>query len=98
MIFNIATKISIKNRLLIQFGLATIVISVILYLLIKSIINHVIISTQDKLLSAAVNSISEKIYVDKNELSLDLPYDTFSLIGSISDDKIFIELTLITNF
>ena len=98
MIFNIATKISIKNRLLIQFGLATIVISVILYLLIKSIINHVIISTQDKLLSAAVNSISEKIYVDKNELSLDLPYDTFSLIGSISDDKIFYRIDLNNKF
>lgn len=98
MIFNTNSKISIKNRLLIQFGLATLVISVILYTLIKSIINQVIISTQDKLLSAAVNSISEKFYVDKNELSLDLPYDTFSLIGSISDDKIFYRIDLNDKF
>ena len=98
MIFNTNSKISIKNRLLIQFGLATLVISLILYTLIKSIINQVIISTQDKLLSAAVNSISEKFYVDKNELSLDLPYDTFSLIGSISDDKIFYRIDLNDKF
>ena len=86
-------SISIRNRLLIQFGLATVLISVILFFVIKIIITQAITSTQDKLLSAALNSISEKFYIDKDELSLDLPYDTFSLIGSISDDKIFYKLS-----
>ena len=91
-------SISIRNRLLIQFGLATVLISVILFFVIKIIITQAITSTQDKLLSAALNSISEKFYIDKDELSLDLPYDTFSLIGSISDDKIFYRIELNGNF
>ena len=94
MVINLLKKInfsnlSIKQRLVLQLGIVSILIALSLFFLIKNIINQVMLTTQDRLLTASLNSIIDKFYTSNNDVSLDLPYDTFSLLGALSEDKLF---------
>ena len=84
--------ISIRNRLLIQLGLVAVVISLFLFLVVRLALVQAVTATQDRLLAAAVGSVVDKIYVVDNIVSLDLPYDTFSLLGAIGEDRIFYQV------
>ena len=83
---------SIRNRLLIQLGLVAVVISLFLFLVVRLALVQAVTATQDRLLAAAVSSVVDKIYVVDNMVSLDLPYDTFSLLGAIGEDRIFYQI------
>ena len=75
-------SLSIRNRLLLQLGVVAFIISISLFLLVRQVIVQAVTATQDGLLNAAVQSIVDKITVIDNAVSLDLPYDTFSLLGA----------------
>ena len=97
MVINLLQKInfpnlSIKQRLVIQLGIVTILIAFSLFFLIKNITNQIMTTTQDRLLTASLNSIIDKFYTSNKDISLDLPYDTFSLLGAISEDKLFYKI------
>ena len=97
MVINLLQKInfpnlSIKQRLVLQLGIVTILIAFSLFFLIKNITNQVMTTTQDRLLTASLNSIIDKFYTSNKDISLDLPYDTFSLLGAISEDKLFYKI------
>ena len=81
--------LSIRNRLLLQLGVVAFVISISLFLLARQVIVQAVTATQDGLLNAAVQSIVDKITVIDGTVSLDLPYDTFSLLGAVGEDRIF---------
>ncbi|WP_443642568.1 sensor histidine kinase [Candidatus Levibacter sp. Uisw_134_01] len=85
-------NLSIKQRLVLQLGIVTILIAFSLFFLIKNITNQVMTTTQDRLLTASLNSIIDKFYTSNKDISLDLPYDTFSLLGAISEDKLFYKI------
>lgn len=84
---------SIRNRLLLQLGAVTFVISVSLFLLVRLVIIQAVTVTQDGLLAVAVQSIIDKIYVVDQAVSVDLPYDTFSLLGAVGEDRIFYQIS-----
>ena len=97
MVINLLQKInfpnlSIKQRLVLQLGIVSILIAFSLFFLIKNITNQVMTTTQDRLLTASLNSIIDKFYTSNKDISLDLPYDTFSLLGAISEDKLFYKI------
>lgn len=97
MVINLLQKInfpnlSIKQRLVLQLGIVTILIAFSLFFLIKNITNQIMTTTQDRLLTASLNSIIDKFYTSNKDISLDLPYDTFSLLGAISEDKLFYKI------
>ncbi|MDA9816301.1 sensor histidine kinase N-terminal domain-containing protein, partial [Alphaproteobacteria bacterium] len=85
--FNI--NLSIKNRLLIQLGFVAFVISACLFMITRLVLSQAVTATQDSLLTASIQSLMDKIYVVENTISVDLPYDTFSLLGSVGEDMIF---------
>ncbi|MDC3311771.1 sensor histidine kinase [Alphaproteobacteria bacterium] len=85
--FNI--NLSIKNRLLIQLGFIAFVISACLFMITRLVLSQAVTATQDSLLTASIQSLMDKIYVVENTISVDLPYDTFSLLGSVGEDIIF---------
>jgi len=85
-------NLSIKQRLVLQLGIVTILIAFSLFFLIKNITNQIMTTTQDRLLTASLNSIIDKFYTSNKDISLDLPYDTFSLLGAISEDKLFYKI------
>ena len=97
MVINLLQKInfpnlSIKQRLVLQLVIVSILIAFSLFFLIKNITNQVMTTTQDRLLTASLNSIIDKFYTSNKDISLDLPYDTFSLLGAISEDKLFYKI------
>ena len=89
---------SIKNRLLIQLFAITAILVVTFFFTIKSFIGNTVISTQDGLLSASLGSIIKKIRVEQDEIYVDLPYDTFSILGSMKDDKVYYRFDLNNKF
>ena len=89
---------SIKNRLLIQLFAITSILVITFFFTIKSFIGNTVISTQDGLLSASLGSIIKKIRVEQDEIYVDLPYDTFSILGSMKDDKVYYRFDLNNEF
>ena len=67
------------------------------YALIYTVVSQTVSATQDRLLSAAIASIVDKLYTEGTEFSLDLPYDTFSLLGAIGEDRVFYKIQRIRN-
>ena len=82
-------NLSIRNRLLIQLSSVAFAISVCLYLITRLVVSQAVTATQDSLLTASLQSVIDKIYVVENNISIDLPYDTFTLLGAIGEDRIF---------
>ncbi len=82
-------NLSIKNRLLIQLGFVAFAISLCVFLITRIVVSQAITATQDGLLTASIQSVIDKIYVVENTVSVDLPYDTFSLLGAVGEDRIF---------
>ena len=60
---------SIRNRLLLQLGILAFAISLSLFLLVRLVILQTVTVTQDGLLTAALQSVVDKIYV-LDDLSL----------------------------
>ena len=89
----IKNSFSIRNRLLLQLGALAFVISLILFLLVRLVIVQTVTVTQDGLLTASLQSVVDKIYVLDNVVSVDLPYDTFSLLGAVGEDRIFYRIS-----
>ena len=84
--------LSIKSRLLLQSAFVVFAISIFLFIVIRLVLSQAVTATQDGLLTAAANSIINKIYVIDGQVSVDLPYDTFSFLGAIGEDTIFYRL------
>jgi len=82
-------NLSIRNRLLIQLGFVAFAISLCVFLITRIVVSQAITATQDGLLTASIQSVIDKIYVVENTVSVDLPYDTFSLLGAVGEDRIF---------
>ncbi len=87
------TTFSIKKRLILLLGCVAIGISGASYVLINSVVSQTVVATQDRLLSAAIASIVDNLYSEDGEVSLDLPYDTFSLLGAIGEDQVFYKIS-----
>ncbi|MDB2359374.1 sensor histidine kinase N-terminal domain-containing protein [Alphaproteobacteria bacterium] len=93
-----SNNFSIKNRLLLQLATVATILIISFFFTIKSFIGNTVISTQDGLLSASLGSIIKKIRVEQGEIYIDLPYDTFSILGSMKDDKVYYRFDLNKKF
>ncbi len=98
MIFFRSHNFSLRNRLLIQLILLASILSIIMFFGIRAFIGQTITATQDGLLNAAIGSIMEKVRIEKNEVYVDLPYDTFSILGAFGEDRVFYRLDQNKNF
>ena len=74
-------------------GTVALGISAASFALIYTVVSQTVGATQDRLLSAAIASIVDKLYTEDKEFSLDLPYDTFSLLGAIGEDRVFYKIS-----
>ena len=90
-IFNVKT-FSLRNRLLIQLCLLASILSIIIFFMVRTLIGQTVTATQDGLLNVAIGSIIEKVKIEQNQIYLDLPYDTFSVLGAMGQDSIFYRL------
>ena len=83
---------SLKNRLLIQLSIIAAILSIIIFVGIRTLVTQTLTTTQDSLLKASVNSIIEGVRVGNNDIYLIWPFETFSTLGRLGEDRIFYRL------
>ena len=71
---------SIRDRLLFQLGAVTFIISLSIFLFVRLVIIQAVTATQDGLLEVALQSITDKIYIVDEEVSVDLPMIPFRFL------------------
>ena len=80
---------SLGRRLLIQLLLVAGILSALLYLAVRSVANQAAEASHDNILGASAAAIAEQLGSDDNGINIDIPYSAFSMLGAISDDRVF---------
>lgn len=80
---------SIRRRLIGQLVLGSAVLAAVLVLLVINLARNVAQDTQDSILMASVTSILDTMTVRDGEISVDLPYAALSMLGNVSEDRVF---------
>lgn len=81
--------ISLRQRLLLQLLTLAAVLAVLLYLTVRTVAGQAAETTQDGILGAATTAIAEQLRAGTDRVEIDLPYEAFSVLGSISEDRVF---------
>ncbi len=82
-------KGSIRRRLVVQLSLIAAVLSLAFFLIVRAVAGQAASDTQDNILAASATSIADAIYSERGRISLELPYSALSMLGSISQDRVF---------
>jgi len=85
----VKTSGSLRRRLTLQLVGSAAVLAAILFLTVFGIARKVAGEAQDNTLTASVTSILETISVQGGALSIDIPYAALSMLGSVSDERVF---------
>ncbi len=80
---------SLGRRLLLQLLLVAAVLSALLYLAVRSVANQAAIAAHDNILGASATAIAEQLSASEGEVLIDIPYSAFSMLGAISEDRVF---------
>ena len=80
---------SLRRRLLIQLLLVAALLSALLYFAVRSVADKAAEATLDNILGASTTSIAEQLRSSNDEILVDIPYSAFSMLGAISEDKVF---------
>ncbi|MCB2127751.1 MAG: sensor histidine kinase N-terminal domain-containing protein [Rhodobacteraceae bacterium] len=86
-------SVSLRLRLVLQLlGIAA-VLAIVLYFTVRTVADEAAEATQDGVLGAATLAISESLQGGDDGVNVDLPYEAFSILGSISADRVFYRIT-----
>lgn len=85
----VKTSGSLRRQLTLQLVGSAAVLAAILFLTVLGIARKVAGEAQDNTLTASVTSILETISVQGEALSIDIPYAALSMLGSVSDERVF---------
>ncbi|GHA57460.1 sensor histidine kinase [Amylibacter ulvae] len=80
---------SMRGRLVIQLALIAALLSLVLFLVVRTVAERAAADTQDNILLASATSISDALYTERGAVRLELPYSALSMLGSISEDRVF---------
>lgn len=80
---------SLQRRLLLQLLASAALLSGLLYLSVRSVADTAAETSQDSILGAATLSVAGEIRGGNDGAQIDLPYDTFAMLGAVGDDRIF---------
>lgn len=84
---------SLRSRLIFQLGLIAAVLSVVFFFAVQSASRQAAQAMQDNVLAASTTSIAEAVRVERGTVKLELPYSALSMLGVISDDRVFYRVT-----
>jgi len=84
-----SNKRSIRQRLAVQLSLVAALLSVLFVYSLQIIGERTAQTTQDKVLASAATSIADAIRFESGEIVVDIPYSSFSMLGALSDDRVF---------
>ena len=80
---------SIRRRLIVQLSLIAAILSFAFYLIVRVVAETAATETQDNILAASATSIADALYSERGAVNLELPYSALSMLGSISQDRVF---------
>ncbi len=80
---------SISRRLTFLLACVAAVLSVLSWYMVTEFARQAAERTQDNILEAAATIIAEALRSEDGEVRLELPYSAFSMLGAISEDRVF---------
>ena len=80
---------SIQRRLAFQLSAVAGVLSFAFFMLIQVVAERAAIDTQDNILEASATLIADSLYTENGMVRLELPYSALSMLGTISQDRVF---------
>lgn len=80
---------SIRRRLVLQLAGIAALLSVAFFLSLRAVAERAATDTQDNILAASATSIADAVYSESGAVKLDLPYSALSMLGTISEDRVF---------
>lgn len=93
---------SIGRRLTLLLAGVAALLSVLSWWMVTGLAQQAAERTQDNVLAASVTTIAETLRSEQGEVRLELPYSAFSMLGAISEDRVFYRVakgtTLLTGY
>ncbi|MGR3759572.1 sensor histidine kinase N-terminal domain-containing protein [Roseobacteraceae bacterium NS-SX3] len=80
---------SIRRRLLLQLVGSAALLAALLYVTVLGFVRSVAGESHDRILLASATSILESVSVQSGEITADIPYAALSMLGNVSDDRVF---------
>ena len=80
---------SIRKRLIVQLAGIAALLSVAFFLTVRTVAEQAATDTQDNILAASATSIADAVYSEGGDIRLELPYSALSMLGTISQDRVF---------
>ncbi|MDP1669133.1 sensor histidine kinase [Phaeovulum sp.] len=94
--------LSLRARLVLQLLVLAAVLAVLLFVAVRTVAGAAAEETLDGVLGAATLAIADELRGGEDGVTVDLPHEAFSILGSISEDRIFyriaVEDTTITGY
>ncbi len=84
---------SIRRRLVLILLVGAALLSAVFFLLVHGFARQVAQQSQDNILTASVTSILDSAVVQAGAISVDIPYAVLSMLGNVSDDRVFYRIT-----
>lgn len=84
---------SLARRLSLELAAIAALLSVLLYLAVRSLSTEAAVTTHDGILGASVEAIAEQLGTDGSGVLVDLPYGALAMLGAVSDDRVFYRIT-----
>ncbi|MEL6958014.1 MAG: sensor histidine kinase [Pseudomonadota bacterium] len=85
---------SLRRRLLFSLLAGAVVLTVGVYFAVLSVARQVAQESQDNVLSASAISILDAARYSGGEIVVDLPYSALSMLGGVSDERVFYAIRL----
>ena len=85
---------SIRGRLLLQLVGIAALLSLAFFLIVRAVAEQAAEGTQDDILLASATAIADSLRSENGEVTLDLPYSALSMLGTISQDRVFYRIVL----
>jgi two-component system sensor histidine kinase TctE len=80
---------SLRNRLVVTLIAGVAFLSFLLYFAVRDYAAKIALQSQDSILFASVISILDTATLQRGEVELDIPYSSFSMLNTATDDRIF---------
>ena len=80
---------SIGRRLTLLLAGVAALLSVLSWAMVTGLARQAAERTQDNVLAASATTIAETLRSEQGEVRLELPYSAFSMLGAISEDRVF---------
>jgi two-component system, OmpR family, sensor histidine kinase TctE len=84
---------SIGRRLTLLLAGVAALLSVLSWGMVAGLAREAAERTQDNVLAASATTIAETLRTEQGEVRLELPYSAFSMLGAISEDRVFYLVT-----